>query len=249
MAVKMSNFPPFPGAEFCEEEIISYLTELSHSGRNIYTDPTSLSAYIIVFSTEVRIEIQKRPKDWIIKAYHQGTPRFVKRANTFTDFKKLLKQAVQAMGYDLDAPPSSTRLYADKPASNKSSLVKMVSTAQLKAVFDPYFDDRALDTLRVFCNLGAKFSPVVRCLLTSKGKNKLSNTFIADVSSELKVQFDIRVCQSSKEHRRFLLLTSAESLILGCSLNSLNKNEAAHIESSKEDIEFFEAEWNAATSI
>jgi hypothetical protein len=60
---------------------------------------------------------------------------------------------------------------------------------------------------------------------------------------------EIRKLQSSKERRRFILLSNDTSLILGMSFNSVFKNEVAHLESDKGERSFFDAEWSTAQKI
>jgi len=86
----------------------------------------------------------------------------------------------------------------------------------------------------------------VRVLTTSKIRKRLSSQMISDFKKEKSVNLDIRFCSSDKEHRRYLLLSTGESLVVGCSLNSLDKNEAAHIENSQEDRMFFETQWDVS---
>jgi hypothetical protein len=46
-----------------------------------------------------------------------------------------------------------------------------------------------------------------------------------------------------------MLLSGGQSLILGMSLNDLDKDEAARIESDPEDRPFFEVEWSGASPL
>jgi len=84
-------------------------------------------------------------------------------------------------------------------------------------------------------------------LTTSKIKNRLSSGLILDFEKETGVELDIRFCKSIKEHRRYLLLSTGDSLVIGCSLNSLDKNEAARIESLQEDQDFFKEQWELSS--
>jgi hypothetical protein len=50
------------------------------------------------------------------------------------------------------------------------------------------------------------------------------------------------------EHRRFILLSGGQSLILGMSLNSIAKTEAVRVEPDTTDAPFFGSVWSAATT-
>jgi hypothetical protein len=60
---------------------------------------------------------------------------------------------------------------------------------------------------------------------------------------------EMRKCAIDAQHRRFLLLSNGQSLIIGCSLNKLDHNEAAHLESSTSDEIFFNQEWTSGIPI
>ncbi|MFT4917740.1 MAG: hypothetical protein ACI8RU_000353 [Zhongshania aliphaticivorans] len=53
----------------------------------------------------------------------------------------------------------------------------------------------------------------------------------------------------SNEHRRFLLLAGGQSLILGHSLNAIDKNEAVRLEQGQQDKTFFDQMWATATAL
>jgi hypothetical protein len=58
---------------------------------------------------------------------------------------------------------------------------------------------------------------------------------------------EVRLMATQQEHRRFLLLSGGQSLLLGPSLNSLAKNEAARLEPDTHDRQFFDAAWAQAS--
>ena len=91
--------------------------------------------------------------------------------------------------------------------------------------------------------LGLKFSNQIRCLTTVKTSGKIDKSFWADFNKELSLTLEIKICQSSKEHRRFLILNDNQIIIIGCSLNDINKNEILMEEASQEDLDFFKEEW------
>ena len=62
-------------------------------------------------------------------------------------------------------------------------------------------------------------------------------------------QVEIRKSTSKNPHRRFMLLSGGQTLILGLSINSLDKDEAAHLEANTVDRAFFDSEWGASVAI
>jgi hypothetical protein len=119
----------------------------------------------------------------------------------------------------------------------------------IEAVFDPYLDDRGLDSLRALFHLGTKFSTKLRILTSATGAKNLSEMFLASFCRELGCANNLRV--TNREHRRFLILHTKEIVVAGFSLNNLEHNERAQrIPSldSEQDLVFFEKSWAAANS-
>ncbi len=238
----MVKFPTYNGADFGESEVESYLEGIASSGWQVYADGAS---YVIVVDEEKRIAIWFFPefKEWTVEPFNQGVCLSNKGATSFQSFKELIAAAMQSLGQVVDSGPKSMRLRQQSPLSNRIGLVKLTHGATVQCIFDPYFDDKAIASLSILVNLGLQLIPEVRILITKKVQNRISQQVINDFETEYGSKLNIRVCDSDKEHRRFLLLSSAESLVVGCSLNSLDKNEAARIENSQEDRDFFEYQW------
>ena len=168
---------------------------------------------------------------------------------SFQGIKLLIAGAMQSLGQVLDAGPKSVRFKQKTPLSNRVGLVKLSRGATVQCIFDPYFDDKAIASLGTFVNLGLQLTIEVKILITDKVKKRISQLVKDDFETEYGSKLNIRICDSNKEHRRFLLLSSAESIVVGCSLNSLDKNEAAYVESSQEDRDFFEDQWKLSGAL
>ena len=151
-------------------------------------------------------------------------------------------------GIEWPSSPSTIRLSKATPASNYSAVAGLVGAATVECIFDPYFDDKALANLTAFMNLGVRLSAKCRVLTSAKGAAKLSSSFVAAWRVETGSAAEIRKIASSG-HRRFMLLSDDQTLILGLSLNALDKDEAAHLERETEDLAFFDTEWAAATAL
>lgn len=148
---------------------------------------------------------------------------------------------------------TSTRLQKDKPEENLKSLAKLIDVSKVEAIFDPYLDNSALDNLSKLVSFGVSISPDLRVLTSNKVLNpnrpRLTNTHAKKFLKNFSYSGEIRILQSDKEHRRFMLLSDKTSLIIGLSLNDVSKNEAAYVESDREDLVFFDSEWKTAQQI
>ena len=243
----MSKFPEYTGANFSENDVETYLEELAEKGWGVFKNRIY---YIVVIDDERKITTWFAPfdKEWHVDAsYIEGTLGFsTNPVVNFQQFKNCFAKAAEYLGEDLNGGPKSIRLKEATPASNKNSIASLARNNAVNCIFDPYFDDKSITTLTTLVNLGMALKTDVRVLTTSKSVRRLSMQMISDFKTEKGVNLDIRLCSSDKEHRRYLLLSTGDSLVVGCSLNSIDKNEAAHIENSQEDRDFFEAQWKAS---
>jgi hypothetical protein len=245
--MSMSRFPPYTGAAFCEGDVEAYLSDLAEKGWKVYSDSKPAS-YVIDAGDEniIKTNYQPHQHHWVVAAYMLGEPKFIKMATTFHTFKSLIASAAQSLGIELDTGPKSIRLKESTPVSNRQGLAKLAHGSTVEGIFDPYFKDKSIANLVTLVNLGLTLAAVVRVLTTTKSKSGLTEQMIASFKSEKGTNLNIRFCDSNDEHRRFFLLSSGESLVIGCSLNSFDKNEVAFVETSADDRAFFEEQWNAS---
>ena len=105
-----------------------------------------------------------------------------------------------------------------------------------------YFDERSLITLKALYSLGLKFSNDLKCFSQQK---EINETIVKDFNVEMKTNLLVKKCKH--EHRRFIILEDKTVIILGCSINNLDKNEVISIETNRElaksDIAFFNSKW------
>lgn len=141
--------------------------------------------------------------------------------------------------------PATGRLTRVTPAANLEAIAALAQSAAVGEVFDPYLDDKGLANLKAISNLGLQLAPTVRLLTSSSGVKRLSKEYLAAWQTELNVTASVKTV-NNPAHRRFMLLSTGKSLIIGCSLNGTEKDEAIHLESDSDDRPFFEAEWLAA---
>ena len=84
---------------------------------------------------------------------------------------------------------------------------------------------------------------------SKKGKSR-AKTFVTEWFRQRGITVgEVRLVPTNSEHRRFMLLSGGQSLILGMSLNSIDKNETARLEPDTEDRPFFDSVWASATML
>ena len=138
------------------------------------------------------------------------------------------------------SPPDSVRLNSNTPASNIAKVAGLIGSTRIEAVFDPFLDNQALVNLATLASFGGGLSRSCRLLTSKKCPD---SGFVALwlkehglIGAEIKRTPD-------QQHRRFLLLDSGKTLVIGFSLNKFEHNETAHLASVPQDRMFFDAEW------
>src|SRR5262249_21131322 len=119
---------------------------------------------------------------------------------------------------------------------------------------DPYLTNGGLEELRVILSFGAgSVANGVRLLgsmaTTTGGIPRFTKAGVDAWLLQLGIAGDARVVAARSEHRRFMLLSTGHSLLLGSSLNALHKNEAVRLEVDAEDRPFFDATWAGAAPL
>jgi hypothetical protein len=78
---------------------------------------------------------------------------------------------------------------------------------------------------------------------------RLTKTFVEEWFKERGLTSAEARLMPDGEHRRFMLLSDGQSLTLGRSLNSYDKNEAVRLEPDGADRKFFNGVWATATPL
>jgi hypothetical protein len=169
-----------------------------------------------------------------------------------------LQQAVdyvaqQMVGDQWCQSPVAARLSESIPATNLATISRLIGTSAIEAVFDPYLENRSLSTLIDILPFGqGSIANGVRVLSTEKTTSgqvpRLTINGFSTWLGQLGITGEIRTMGAS-EHRRFMLLNSGQSLLLGPSLNSIQKNEAIRLEPNTEDKSFFDRIWQQASPL
>ena len=254
-----SSFSSYPSPSLNRADVIGYLSARKIKGWNIYQG-NSENQFIIRVTDNQKVFID-------YKVYNSGNKWCVLFGDiievsgiaafpeNLAGLDQAVTMAVREIGrmegkrIDWSSSLTSIRLYKDEPATNFSKLVGLISTSTIEAVFDPYLDNKGLDNILTIVKFGVSISHNLRLLTSSKVVSRLTKSYIQSWFKELNCSGEIRQLKSDKEHRRFMLLSGGQSLIIGLSLNDISKNEAAHLESDTQDLTFFDSEWNTASKI
>jgi hypothetical protein len=201
--------------------------------------------------TALPTEVLRRKAEKLAKrtVWNAITPDGFVASNEVRDLEPwlaLLAEGLEVLLGDGSAnSKQSVRFNEGSPAGNMVALVKLLGGHVVEGVFDPYLDSSGLSHLISLKQLGVVYTPRLRCLSTNKA-GPVDTTFAQNVLKELSVGGEIRVSNSKKGHRRFLLLGGEDVLIIGNSFNDFDKDEVAHIEQSKHDRALFDEIWKDA---
>lgn len=253
-----SPFSKKPPPQLSLEDIIGYLSECHSKGWEVFRDeepvsrvPAELTERFIIWLSEfVWIRVCYGNGKCGVFVHRQSDEIGVGWPETLQGLNELVAYGAKSYGrIDWPSAPSTGRLRQTTPATNFSVLAGLVGNASIEAIYDPYLDDQALANLLVLSNLGARISPRCRILSSRKVGTRLSSTYVQSWLAEIPGQITIRKTTNTDPHRRFMLLSSGQILILGLSLNSVSKDEAAHLETSAADRDFFNSEWQSSDAL
>ena len=250
-----STFPDLPPSRVETDEVVRYLTELSAQGHRVYKDPKQAEVFYIQLNDAYRIRISASGgRSQVQLHYLDNTTAFLD-ASSLDGVAKAVATLVRGVpGMTWPYRPTEGRVSGSTPATNYATISGLIGSSQVQAVFDPYLDNAGLEQLRVILSFGSgSVASGVRLLgSTATTAGSIPRFTKAGVDAwllQLGIGGDARVVAAKSEHRRFMLLSSGHSLLLGPSLNSIHKNEAVRVEVDAEDRPFFDATWTGATPL
>ena len=149
------------------------------------------------------------------------------------------------------------RLKAGEPAKNLQKIVQIIGKGILTGVYDPYIDEKALETLQKLKGLGVEISKTLRLLTAPKAGKAAASvaSFLRDLNAEISSQWELRAYSGkTRPHRRFLILHDKSIITCGLSLNNIDKDEVLDQirrgdELAVHDCEFFDNCWVSATPV
>jgi hypothetical protein len=238
-------FKDYNSVSLKEDQIISELQNIQNLGWEVYKKKPN--KYIIRIDDQKEIELHPSSENWFICSKINGSAKFVKYANSIETLNPLLLEAGKSLSIDLkiERQIKSIRIRDNEPLTNKAKLISLIKTSSISKIFDPYFDLKSLITITSLKKLGLNLENKIECL-TTKNLSIFDQTVLNDFKTECNTSIEVKKCEN-KEHRRFIILNDNRVIIIGCSLNDINKNEVINeelfLELKLADIKFFNDEW------
>lgn len=246
-----SEFPILPQSRLSRQELVDYLIEQKRRGYEVFQQPEDHNIFILSLNETQKIRfIYSDPDLCRLERIICGQNFDMGKASNITDLSAAVNQlARSAIGDSWSSGVTRMRLHDDQPATNYASIARLIGGSAIEAMFDPYLDNQSLAALIDILSFGAgSVANGVRVLSTNKTTGRAPRLTKVGFNlwlSQLEINGEIRLMGGS-EHRRFLLLSNGQSLLLGPSLNALHKNEAVRLEPNIEDLAFFEKIWATA---
>lgn len=249
-----NHFPNYPKSSLSRDDIIGYLLPFKNKGWDIYQG-SHPDEYVIKVTSRWNVWITFDNNQWVVFG---GNHWATSHPENLLGLEESIKHAVRFVGIqdgkDLcwSEPPCSVRLNSSEPATNLNKLSSLIGASLIEAIFDVYLDNQALNNVLDLISLGAKASPNVRIITSTRkvADNKLTKNYVNHFLSQLSsTSGEVRHKLYAGHQRRFMLLTGGKSLIIGSSFNHLSVNEAAHVELNSGDLLFFNNEWSNATPV
>ena len=249
------DFPTLPRSRLTREEIVDYLIEQRRRGYDVFQDPQYRHVLILGLDDAHRIKfIIGAESGCQLLGEVYGTDFAIANVANMTELRGAVDSiARKAIGKRWSSAVTRTRLTENRPATNFASIANLIGGSAIEAVFDPYLENISLTSISDILSFGAgSVADRVRVLSTSKTSAgqvpRLTKVGFDAWLTQLGINGEIRLMGAS-EHRRFLLLSGGQSLLLGPSLNAIHKNEAVRLEPDTEDRAFFDAVWANATPL
>jgi hypothetical protein len=156
--------------------------------------------------------------------------------------------------------PLVKRLVAGETFRNLRKIQELIGSSTVTGIHDPYTNAGALTTIHKLADMGTQFDKRLRLLGTPQGvknatEKKSLVALLNDLNTERNTRWEIRTyTDTSRPHRRFLVLNDGAVVTCGMSLNHINKDEVLDREEcgsqyAQHDLGFFEENWNKATVV
>ena len=245
-----SDFPTLPQSRLSREDVVNYLVEQRQRGYQVFQHPQHGHILILVLDDAHQIKFVIGDECQLQGEVH-GQPFDIANVSNMAALRNAADgMANRVLGAGWSSAPNRARVAQDTPATNLASISNLIGGAAVEGIFDPYLENRSLASLIDILSFGkGSVANGIRVLSTAKTTGgqvpKLTRVGFEAWLTQLKIKGEIRVMPSS-EHRRFILLSGGQSLLLGQSLNSIHKNEAVRLEPDTQDRAFFDQVWTQA---
>jgi hypothetical protein len=250
-APNLGPFPSYPAPSLSHDDVIAFVLECKQKGWLAEVYRKHANHFVLLTPGDNKICVSLGPGEGRVYRDEVGSGNLVGKPENLRQFQRVVEDAVHYFGEEWPARITSGRLAADTPASNVVTISKLLASAEIQAVFDPYLDNHSFAVLLDILALTGSIANDVRFISSigmTQGKiPRLTKTFVSTWFAERGVTGgEVRLLPDKSEHRRFMLLSGGQSLLLGMSLNSIAKNEAVRLEPDTDDRPFFESSWASA---
>lgn len=249
-------FPARPQPSLVWDDVVGYLSACMANGHTVYRGEYDHSFILDLQDYQIIIlEVAPGGGRWQVRWENLGVTKGGVTAETLPQLEEAIARAASDYGKVWPCCPTSGRLSPATPATNYRTISNLVGSSKLEAVFDPYLANSSLTEIINILSFGSgSVSNGVRLLgSTEKTQGPVPQFSKAGVAAWLKqlgVTGEARVYpKKPHDHRRFLLLSGGQCLILGPSLNAIHKNEATHVEQDAADRTFFDSMWATASPL
>jgi hypothetical protein len=248
-------FPLLPGPRLTRDDLVNYLISLKANGHEVYQHPEHAHILVLVLG-DLRINFVANDAAGTcqVQVAHLGASRSTRDVETVAQLERVVASEVTPFVSEWPSRPTSGRLSEERPATNYRTISQLIGSSQVEGVFDPYLENVSLAVLIDILSFGeGGVANGVRLLGSTKKTEcpipRFTKTGVDAWLAQLGKTGEARVMSGSNEHRRFLLVSGGQSLILGHSLNAIHKNEACRLEPDTQDRDFFGSVWASATPL
>lgn len=246
-------FPTKPLASITKDEVVDYLLQHQRRGYQIFQLENGGFELKLDDSRCIRIMRVENGKTQV-QSYAMNNVYHCFDCESLAEVERAVDVSARNFLHGAwQQSPGTGRLNEDKPATNLTTISRLVGSSSIEAIFDPYLENQSLAAVIDILSFGSgSVGNDIRVLSTDRktvGKiPRLTRSGFKYWLQQVGVAGELRIMKPS-EHRRFFLLSSGQSLLLGPSLNSLHKNEAVRLESDAVDKAFFEQVWAQSTPL
>lgn len=248
-----SDFPKLPQSRLSHDDIVNYLVEQRQRGYEVFQHSRHNHILILMLDDVNRINFVIGD-NCQLQGERYGQPYAIANVSTIIELRSAVDGIARGvLGAAWAGAPNRTRVAQNTPATNMVSISNLIGSSTIGGIFDPYLENRSLASLIDILSFGrGSVANGVRVLSTAKTTGgqipHLTRAGFDAWLAQLKISGELRV-MSSAEHRRFILLSGGQSLLLGPSLNSIHKNEAVRLEPDVQDHAFFDQVWAQAQQL
>ncbi len=249
-------FPPTPNQELSMDQVVKFLVAARNEGHDVYQDSKRDNVFIIRFGDlkSIRLIFSVNNGSCQVQLLNCDNVTHLMDVISFAQLEETVSSFAQKItGQPWPCRPTKGRLSSTTPATNYLTISLLVGDAEVEAIFDPYLENKSLVELNNILSFGNGSIADGIHLLGSKNTQGRNPRFTKAGTNawlkELNITGESRIMSTKGQHRRFLLLNTGNSLILGPSLNAIHKDEAIRLESDLDDKAFFNAEWDKSTPL